>query len=75
MYLLRRIAVFDLGDPPFDYEKALTKANPDDRATVFVLASGLFLRDRERLARFGLQNRVVSVFCFRECVGAGALLP
>jgi putative tryptophan/tyrosine transport system substrate-binding protein len=69
-----RLAGFDLGDPPFDYDKALAQANPDYRRTVFVLASGLFFRDRERLARFGLQNRVVSMFCFRECVEVGGLL-
>jgi putative tryptophan/tyrosine transport system substrate-binding protein len=69
-----RLAGFDLGDPPFDYDKTLAQANPDYRGTVFVLASGLFLRDRERLADFALRNRLVSMFCFREVVDAGGLL-
>jgi putative ABC transport system substrate-binding protein len=64
----------DLGDPPFDYEKALARAKPEYRGTVFVLSSGLFLRDRERLADFTLRNRLVSMFCFRENVDAGGLL-
>jgi putative ABC transport system substrate-binding protein len=69
-----RLAGFDLGDPPFDYDKALAQASPEYRGTVFVLSSGLFLRDRERLADFALRNRVVSMFCFRECVEVGGLL-
>jgi putative ABC transport system substrate-binding protein len=64
----------DLGDPPFDYDKALAQAKPEYRGTVFVLASGFFLRDRERLADFALRNRISSMFCFRESVDAGGLL-
>src|SRR5579872_5849304 len=41
-----RLDGFDLGDPPFDYDKVLTQAKPEYRGTIFVLASGLFLRDR-----------------------------
>jgi len=68
------LAGVDLGDPPFDYDRALTKANPENRGTIFVLASGLFFRDREHLADFALRNRLVSMFCFRECVEVGGLL-
>jgi putative ABC transport system substrate-binding protein len=69
-----QIAGIDLGDPPFDYDRALAKAKPEYRGTIFVLASGFFLRDRERLADFALRNRLVSMFCFREAVDAGGLL-
>jgi putative ABC transport system substrate-binding protein len=69
-----RLAGIDLGDPPFDYDAALTQVGPDYRGTLFVLASGFFLRDRERLAEFALRNRIVSMFCFREVVDAGGLL-
>jgi len=69
-----RLDGFDLGDPPFDYDKVLTQAKPEYRGTIFVLASGLFLRDRERLADFTLRNRLASMFCFREVVDAGGLL-
>jgi putative ABC transport system substrate-binding protein len=69
-----RLVGMDLGEPPFDYDKALSQAAPDYRGTVFVLASGLFLRDRERLADFALRNRVVSMFWSREPVDAGGLL-
>jgi putative ABC transport system substrate-binding protein len=69
-----RLAGVDLGDPPFDYDKALAQAKPEYRGTVFVLASGFFIRDRERLADFALRNRSVSMFCFREPVDVGGLL-
>ena len=69
-----RLDGVDLGDPPFDYDKMLAQAKPEYRGTIFVLASGFFLRDRERLADFALRNRIVSMFCFREVVDAGGLL-
>jgi ABC-type uncharacterized transport system substrate-binding protein len=69
-----RLAGIDLGDPPYDYDKALSQAGPDYRGTVFVVASGFFLRDRERLADFALRNRLVSMFWSREPVDAGGLL-
>jgi putative ABC transport system substrate-binding protein len=69
-----RLDGVDLGDPPFDYDKVLAQAKPEYRGTIFVLASGFFLRDRERLADFTLRNRIASMFCFREVVDAGGLL-
>jgi putative tryptophan/tyrosine transport system substrate-binding protein len=69
-----RLDGVDLGDPPFDYDKVLTQVEPEYRGTVFVLASGFFIRDRERLADFALRNRLVSMFCFREPVDTGGLL-
>jgi putative ABC transport system substrate-binding protein len=69
-----RVDGIDLGDPPFDYEKMLARAKSEYRGTIFVLSSGFFLRDRERLADFALRNRLVSLFCFREIVDAGGLL-
>ena len=69
-----QLAGIDLGDPPFDYDKALAQAPQDYRGTVFAVASGFFLRDRQRLADFALRNRVVSMFWSREPVDAGGLL-
>lgn len=69
-----RLAGIDVGDPPFDYDKTLSRAEPDYRGTVFVVASGFFLRDRERLADFALRNRIVAMFWAREPVDAGGLL-
>jgi ABC-type uncharacterized transport system substrate-binding protein len=69
-----RVTGVDLGDPPFDYDKVLAQAKPEYRGTIFVLASGFFLRDRERLADFTLRNRLVSMFSYREVVDVGGLL-
>jgi len=69
-----RLAGTDLGDPPFNYDKALSQTAPEYRGTIFVMASGIFLRDRERLADFALRNRAVSMFWSREQVDAGGLL-
>jgi putative ABC transport system substrate-binding protein len=69
-----RVDGIDLGNPPFDYDKMLARAKSEYRGTIFVLSSGFFLRDRERLADFALRNRLVSLFCFREIVDAGGLL-
>jgi putative ABC transport system substrate-binding protein len=69
-----RLDGVDLGDPPFDYDKVLAQVKTEYRGTVFVLASGFFIRDRERLADFALRNRLVSMFCFREPVDTGGLL-
>jgi putative tryptophan/tyrosine transport system substrate-binding protein len=69
-----RLEGIDLGNPPFDYDKTLARAKSEYRGTIFVLASGFFLRDRERLADFALRNRLVSMFCFREIVDAGGLM-
>lgn len=69
-----QLAGIDLGEPPFDYDKALSQAPPNCRGAVFAVASGFFLRDRQRLADFTLRNRVVSMFWSREPVDAGGLL-
>ena len=37
-----QLAGIDLGDPPFDYDKALAQAPQDYRGTVFAVASGFF---------------------------------
>jgi hypothetical protein len=56
-----RLAGIDVGDPLFDYDKALSQTAPDYRGIVFA-GSGFFLRDRERLADFAPRNRVVTMF-------------
>jgi putative tryptophan/tyrosine transport system substrate-binding protein len=68
------LAGVNLGDPPFSYDKALLQIRSDYRRALFVLPSGFFLRDRERLADFALRNRFVSMFGFREYVDAGGLM-
>lgn len=69
-----RLSGIDLHDPPFDYDRALAQAPPDNRKNLFVLASPAFFQDRERLAKFALRNRLASIFAFHEGVDAGGLM-
>jgi putative ABC transport system substrate-binding protein len=64
----------ELGDPPYDYEAALSKAPLDHRGMLIVPTSPFLFRDRARLADFALQHRILSMFVFREWVDAGGLL-
>jgi putative tryptophan/tyrosine transport system substrate-binding protein len=63
-----------LQDQPYDYDRALEQAAPDHRGALIVLTSPVFFRDRDRLASFTLQHRIISVFALREWVEAGGLL-
>jgi putative ABC transport system substrate-binding protein len=69
-----QLAGVELREQPYDYAQALVQAGPDYRKYLFVLASPFFFRDRARLADLALQNRIISVFGFREWVDAGGLL-
>jgi putative ABC transport system substrate-binding protein len=64
----------NLGEQPYDYEKALARAPPDCRGWIFVMTSPLVFNDRARLAEVALQHRAASVFAFRQWVDAGGLL-
>jgi putative tryptophan/tyrosine transport system substrate-binding protein len=67
------IADVEMGDRPYDYERALTQVAPRYRAALFIPASPVFFYDRVRLAQFALQNRMLSTFAFREFVDVGGL--
>jgi putative tryptophan/tyrosine transport system substrate-binding protein len=64
----------ELGEQPYDYEKALAQAPYDYRGWLFVMTSPFLFRDRAQLAEFALRHRAASVFAFREWVDAGGLL-
>jgi putative tryptophan/tyrosine transport system substrate-binding protein len=68
-----RLADVQLRDQPYDYEKALAQAPADFRSVVIFPASPVFLRDRQRLAEFGVQHKIATVFPFREFIDAGGL--
>jgi putative ABC transport system substrate-binding protein len=70
-----KLAGVELGNPPRDYENALTAhAPPDHHRILMVLSSPVFLPDRERLAQIALHHRIASMFVFRAYVDAGGLL-
>jgi putative ABC transport system substrate-binding protein len=69
-----RLASVELGERPYDYERALRQAPPDHRSALIMPTSPVFYRDRERLADLALQHRMASMFVLREWVDAGGLL-
>ena len=69
-----QLAGVDLGEPPYDYDRALAQVPPSHRTNLFVLASPQFFEDRARQADFALRNRMASMFAFREWVDAGGLI-
>ncbi len=69
-----RFAGFDLGTPPYEYDRALSQAAEDYRKHLFMPSSPSFLTDRRGLAEFALRNRIASMFVFREYVAAGGLI-
>jgi putative ABC transport system substrate-binding protein len=60
-------------DQPFDYERALAKAAPEDRGALIVLTSPAFALDRARLPEFALRHGMISVFYNRQYVDSGGL--
>jgi putative tryptophan/tyrosine transport system substrate-binding protein len=67
------IVDLELDDRPYDYARALAQVPTRYRGALFVPASPIFYYDRDRLAQFALQNRMLSTFAFREFVDAGGL--
>jgi putative ABC transport system substrate-binding protein len=68
------LAGIELRDYPYDYERALAAAPAEHRGLLFVMTSGLFARDRERIVQFTLPHRIPSMFVFREFVEQGGLM-
>jgi putative ABC transport system substrate-binding protein len=64
----------ELRGQPYNYEKALAQAPPDNRGVVIFELSPAFYRDRQQLADFALRHKIASVFGVREWVDAGGLL-
>lgn len=61
-------------DYPYDYEKALAQAPAAHRGFLLIMTSPFFARDRVKLAQFTLQNRIGSMFVFREYAELGGLM-
>jgi putative ABC transport system substrate-binding protein len=64
----------ELRNYPYDYEKALAQAPAEQRSFVIVMTSPFLARDRERLAKFFLQQRIGSMSVFREYAEHGGLM-
>jgi putative tryptophan/tyrosine transport system substrate-binding protein len=68
------VAGVELIEQPYDYERVLSQTVLDHRRPLYVVMSGFFFRDRERLANLALRRRAPSIFGTREFVDAGGLL-
>ena len=64
----------ELRDYPYDYERAFSHAPLAHREFLIVMTSPYFARDRERLVQFTTQQRIASLFVFREYVDLGGLM-
>jgi putative ABC transport system substrate-binding protein len=71
--LAMHLSGIEFRERPFDYEKALEQATPNDRSALIVMASPLFALDRARLPEFALKHKMMSVFYTREYVDVGGL--
>jgi len=71
--LAMHLSGIEFRERPFDYEKGLEQAAPNDRSALIVMASPLFALDRARLPEFALQHKMMSVFYTREYVDIGGL--
>ena len=60
-------------DQPNDYEKALAQVPADFPNVGIFPTSPVFFRDRQRLAQFGVEHKIATLFGFREWVDAGGL--
>jgi len=69
-----QLAGIELRDYPYDYEKALAQAPAEHRRFLMIMTSPFFARDREPLAKFSMQQRIGSMFVFREYADLGGLM-
>jgi putative tryptophan/tyrosine transport system substrate-binding protein len=69
-----RLTGIELREPPYDYERALGEAPPDQRDVIIFSTSPFFFRDIARVGDFAFRHRIASMFVFREWVDAGGLL-
>lgn len=64
----------DLGDQPYDYERAFASVPTDHRRALFPMASPILFRDRRRLLQFAHERQVATMCSLREFADAGALI-
>jgi putative ABC transport system substrate-binding protein len=69
-----QLAGIELGQLPYDYDRALAQAPLGHRNALIIPTSPVFYRDRQRLADLALRYRMPSIFGLREWVEAGGLL-
>ena len=69
-----QVAGIELRERPYDYARALLQAPTTHRSFLLVMTSPYFAIDRKRLVDFTMQQRIGSMFVFREYVDLGGLM-
>jgi putative ABC transport system substrate-binding protein len=64
----------ELGQPPYDYDRAIAQASTETRDVLLIGMSPIFFYDRARLAEFAIRHRITSMSGMREFVVAGGAL-
>ncbi len=69
-----RLFAVEMRDPPYNYEAAWEQVPAEFRGLLILPTSGIFFRDRQRIADFTVEHRIPAMFGFREWVDAGGLV-
>jgi putative ABC transport system substrate-binding protein len=69
-----RLFAVEMLDLPYNYEAAWERVPAEFRGMLILPASGIFFRDRQRIADFTVERRIPAMFVFREWVEAGGLV-
>jgi putative tryptophan/tyrosine transport system substrate-binding protein len=69
-----RIFAVEMLDPPYNYAAAWERVPTESRRLLILPTSGIFFRDRQRIADFTVEHRIPAIFAFREWVDAGGLV-
>jgi putative tryptophan/tyrosine transport system substrate-binding protein len=69
-----KLALVNLGNPPYELESAFGAAKRSRANALFVLTSPVIFRERTQLAQLALKHRLPTSFAHREHAEAGGLM-
>ncbi len=69
-----KLLPLQLGNPPYDFERAFSLAKRSRAEALFVLTSAVIFRERTQLAQLALKYRLPTSFATREYAEAGGLM-
>jgi putative ABC transport system substrate-binding protein len=69
-----QIQPFEFHDPPYSFEGPMRAATRQQAGALLALASPIFFRQRDEMARLAIKHRLPSITPFREAAEAGLLM-
>ncbi|MBL6616258.1 MAG: ABC transporter substrate-binding protein [Reyranella sp.] len=69
-----RVTGVEFRQQPYDYDRAVADTTAGTSSFLYCGASPFFFLDRQRLAQFAIQHRLVAMYDLREFVVAGSLM-